>query len=73
MSADAIATVTRLPVRPGTNDLTPYTVPALLDAIEVLTHKIHGATNADQRTHLRAQRELARDEVLRRTERSAGA
>jgi len=38
----------------------------LLDAIVVLTHKIHGASSDEAKDALRGQRTLARAEVIRR-------
>lgn len=64
-----MTTATVTPIRPVVvEDLSRFSADALLDAIERLTHRIHTANDADRREHLRAERTLARAELLHRIE-----
>lgn len=51
---------------PTSVDLSEFSTENLLDAMVRLTHTIHGTTDEERKNALRAQRSLAREEVLRR-------
>lgn len=48
-------------------DFTEFSTDKLLDAIIQLTHRIHGTEDSARADSLRAQRDMVRAEVLRRT------